>query len=732
MGDKLDLPENILRDYIPDIDKVKWILDNNHNITYFTEDDIRRITSNYKTKLGTGAFGEVYEGVLGEDRLVAVKRYIQVNKLDEFAKEVIVHTQVNHKNVVRLIGCCKDKNAPMIVLEYAANGSLNDCLYHADTPISLGTRLSIVIECAEALWCMHSMYNPIIHYDFKLSNILLDENLHAKISDFGISRILLTDNTNLTMNVRGSIGYMDPTFAREGRLTPKSDVYSFGVVLVELITKTKPADMEKDIVRRFVQASAKRKGAQELFDVGIANESNIKILEGIGKIAKDCMEEDIDKRPEMNDVAAHLRELRRTLEQGREKTSWQFFSGGRHDLKKENQQERSNFNSSTVFYKIKNLGIFKWNAIDNFKKNGGLILQNISNIKIFTKEEILNITQNFSTALSKSSSSDIYLGDLDDNTRVAVKIFTDVSGSREEFVGQLTIQSQVQHQNIVKLFGCCLEMDHPISVCEYVPNGPLSNYLVVEKGEETGARARSLLDMNTRHCIALGVANAIACLHEECLDKPFDGITPWEILLDAGFCSKLSKLTPTIIATRTVTTPILDKHKYVAPERFHLSHKPITASAKADVYSFGALLVEIIFGIRDIMFWEELAGSKEPFDFLNIVFPEAHLKQRIVDCLDPHIIQAEADDATRSVATAERMVITAMWCMQFNADRRPTMRKVIDMLEGTIDIAEPPHPIRSYVYDNMPALPCCNSDEDKPFIDSLPYFISDEDEFELL
>lgn len=580
MGDKIDLPENILRDYIPDVDKVKWIPDNNHNITYFTEDDIKRITNNYSTKLGKGAYGEVYKGVIGDNRFVAVKKFIRVDKLDEFAKEVIVHTQVNHKNVVRLVGCCKDKNAPMIVFEYAANGNLSDLLYCGDTPISLGTRLSIVIQCAEALGCMHSMYNPIVHCDFKLSNILVDENFHAKISDFGISRILSTDNTNLTVNVRGSIGYMDPTFAWEGRLTPKSGVYSFGVVLIELITKTKPTNMEKNVIRRFIQAPQKRKGAKELFDVDIAKESNMKILEGIGKIAKDCIKEDIDKRPEMNDVAARLRELRKTLELGGEKTGWQFFSGGQNDLKKENQHERSNSNSNTVLYRRKSLGIFNWiGATNNFKKNGGHILKDIYNIRIYTNEEILNITQNFSTALSKSSSSDVYLGDIDDNTRVAVKVFTNVSESREEFVLQLIIQSQVQHQNIVKLFGCCLEMDHPISVCEYVPNGALCNYLVVEKGEETGER--SLLDMNTCHFIALGVANAIACLHEKWLDTLNDSITPWDILLDGNFCSKLSKPTPIIINESTIMTTevVPGNYMYMAPERLFFSRGFITSTA---------------------------------------------------------------------------------------------------------------------------------------------------------
>nr|AAM08424.1 Putative S-receptor kinase [Oryza sativa]AAP52072.1 Protein kinase domain containing protein [Oryza sativa Japonica Group] len=633
MGDKIDLPENILRDYIPDVDKVKWIPDNNHNITYFTEDDIKRITNNYSTKLGKGAYGEVYKGVIGDNRFVAVKKFIRVDKLDEFAKEVIVHTQVNHKNVVRLVGCCKDNNAPMIVFEYAANGNLSDLLYCGDTPISLGTRLSIVIQCAEALGCMHSMYNPIVHYDFKLSNILVDENFHAKISDFGISRILSTDNTN-------------------------SD---FGISRILSTDNTNltvnPTNMEKNVTRRFIQAPQKRKGAKELFDVDIAKESNMKILEGIWKIAKDCIKEDIDKRPEMNDVAARLRELRKTLELGGKR-------------------------------------------------------------------------QNFSTALSKSSSSDVYLGDIDDNTRVAVKVFTNVSESREEFVLQLIIQSQVQHQNIVKLFGCCLEMDHPISVCEYVPNGALCNYLVVEKGEETGER--SLLDMNTRHFIALGVANAIACLHEKWLDTLNGSITPWDILLDGNFCSKLSKPTPIIINESTIMTTevVPGNYMYMAPERLFFSRGFITA--KADVYSFGQLLLDIVFGIRDTMFWEELVGRKS-FDFVNIVYQEVYLKQRIVDCLDPCIIQAEAYDSARSMATAEHMVKTALWCMQFSADHRPSMQKVVEMLQGTIDIDEPPNPSSSNLYDSASYSSC------EPVMKmsfnyrhNLPYPSSDEGEFKLL
>ncbi|KAJ1266094.1 hypothetical protein BS78_08G124900 [Paspalum vaginatum] len=316
----MDLPENELRGYIQDKGKPMWTAHNNHNIRYFKEEEIRIITSNYNTLLGKGSFGEVYKGVLDDSSSVAVKRYIH-NVKESFAKEVIVHCQINHRNVVRLIGCCIGENALMVVTEYISNGNLSDILHCSEISISLETRLDISIGCAEALSYMHSqMYGKVIHGDIKPANILLDEKLNTKISDFGISKLLSTDNTLYTTHVLGSIGYMDPLFARSGRLTSKSDVYSFGVVLLELITRRKAVDDGKiSLIENFTQAVAKRKKLREFYDVKVADDNNLRILDGVGKLAAECLEMDIEKRPEMKDVAGRLRMLRKAQYQSQEK-----------------------------------------------------------------------------------------------------------------------------------------------------------------------------------------------------------------------------------------------------------------------------------------------------------------------------------------------------------------------------------------------------------------------------
>uniref|UniRef100_A0A8R7US19 Protein kinase domain-containing protein n=1 Tax=Triticum urartu TaxID=4572 RepID=A0A8R7US19_TRIUA len=298
----MDHPDSMVRELIQRDDRSKWIAHSNHNVQCFTEDEIIRFTNNYETMLGRGAFGPVYQGVLEDKSLVAVKRFID-NVKDNFAKELTVHREINHKNVVRLLGYCLDENALMMVTEYIPKGNLGDLLHGNSIPVPLDTRVRIALECAEALGYMHSqMYTQVIHGDIKPSNILLDDGLRAKISDFGISRLVNTENTLYTLNVMGGIGYMDPLFALNGRLTVKSDVDSFGVVLLELVTRRKARNYDGEIglVENFTKVLAKgARRVREMFDAEIAIPSNMKTIEQIAQLAAKCLRLEHDKRPEM-------------------------------------------------------------------------------------------------------------------------------------------------------------------------------------------------------------------------------------------------------------------------------------------------------------------------------------------------------------------------------------------------------------------------------------------------
>ncbi|KAM0905200.1 hypothetical protein ACQ4PT_017498 [Festuca glaucescens] len=282
-------------------------------IKLFKKEELKKILKSGNI-IGKGGFGEVYKGLV-DNELVAVKKPIRSNVMEstQFANEVIIQSQVIHKNIVKLIGCCLEVDTPMLVYEFIAKGSLDDTLHKGDNkvPLSLDVRLSIIKEAAHGLAYMHSQaHTKILHGDVKPANILLNANFVPKLSDFGISRLIAIDKDH-TANVIGDMTYMDPVYLQTGRLTEKSDVYSFGVVILEVISRKKATHRDNNsLVASFLECRKEGKKATELFDQEIAATEDLELLEALAGIAVECLNIDVDHRPSMTDVVARLATLR--------------------------------------------------------------------------------------------------------------------------------------------------------------------------------------------------------------------------------------------------------------------------------------------------------------------------------------------------------------------------------------------------------------------------------------
>ncbi|KAM5587384.1 wall-associated receptor kinase 2 [Rosa sericea] len=291
----------------------------------FTAKELEKATNNYHESrvIGEGGYGTVYKGILLDNIVVAIKKSKVGSRAqsDQFVNELIFLSQINHRHVVRLLGCCFETQVPLLVYEYITNGTLFEHLFNNKkgkrSSLSWELRLKIASETAGALAYLHSSTStPIIHRDVKTTNILLDENYTAKVSDFGASRFIPLDQSEVATLVQGTMGYLDPEYLQSNTLTEKSDVYSFGVVLAELLTSkvavsfARP-ESERSLAYLFV-SSIEKQCLIQILDADMVNEGNVEMVEQVANLAKICLRVKGEERPMMKEVAMELEGMRIT------------------------------------------------------------------------------------------------------------------------------------------------------------------------------------------------------------------------------------------------------------------------------------------------------------------------------------------------------------------------------------------------------------------------------------
>lgn len=286
-------------------------------IQNFLLEEIDTITEKYKTKIGEGGFGVVYRGTLPDGHEVAVKVHSATSTqgTKEFKNELTLLSDIRHENLVPLLGVCQENDQQILVYPYMSNGSLQDRLYGEAAKrkvLDWPTRLSIALGSARGLLYLHTFSRGcVIHRDVKSSNILMDHSMCAKVADFGFSKYAPQEgDSGVSLEVRGTAGYLDPEYYSSQQLSAKSDVYSFGVVLLEIVSGREPLNIKRPreewSLVEWAKTHISESRIDEIVDPNIKGGYHAEAMWRVVEVALTCIEPLSANRPSMDDIVREL------------------------------------------------------------------------------------------------------------------------------------------------------------------------------------------------------------------------------------------------------------------------------------------------------------------------------------------------------------------------------------------------------------------------------------------
>lgn len=295
-------------------DEVSWA----QNTCSYTYRELRMATDDFNpaNKVGEGGFGSVYKGMLKDGTMAAVKVLSAESRqgLKEFLTEIKVIADIEHSNLVKLYGYCAEGNHRILVYGYLKNNSLAQTLLcggHSNIQFNWPTRRKICVGVARGLAFLHEEVQPhIVHRDIKASNVLLDDELEPKISDFGLAKLFPANLTHISTNVAGTAGYLAPEYAIRGQLTRKADIYSFGVLLLEIVSGRSNTNrrfpLEEQYLVEKVWEFYQKQELVNLVDTSLAGDYDVEEACNYLKIGLLCIQDMPKQRPSMSTVVMML------------------------------------------------------------------------------------------------------------------------------------------------------------------------------------------------------------------------------------------------------------------------------------------------------------------------------------------------------------------------------------------------------------------------------------------